>query len=151
MKKLVLLLIIPFLIGCSQDNQYKGKKIELQYVEEGSLVVVDAKHMFDEAFTNKNDSIYYIGDDTCKACQSLKAQLTFWCKEKHANVYEIKYTKVDSEALKYLIDATVGYYGWTEKSSVPAVYFFMEGEVITRSDEENTIKYLNEYVEVKNS
>ena len=151
MKRLALLLIVPFLVGCSHDNQYKGKKIELQYVEEGSLVVVDAKHMFDEAFTNKIDSIYYIGDDTCKACQSLKTQLTFWCKEKHANIYEIEYTKVDEDGLKYLIDATVGYYGWTENSSVPATYFFMQGSVVFKGDDQNTVQYLNKYVEIINS
>ena len=151
MKKILLLtLAFPFVIGCS-NKKYSGKKLQLNYVENGSLVVKDTKYLFDEAFTNKVDGVYYIGDDTCKACANLKPKIQSWCEKNHAEIYEIEFTKIDEEGLKYLIDATVGYYGWTEKSSVPAVYFFMEGEVITRSDEENTIKYLNEYVEVKNS
>ena len=150
MKKLFYItLVIPFIIGCSNKSSYKGQKIQLNYVENGSLVTTNTKQLFDDAFTNKIDGVYYIGDDTCKACANLKPKIQSWCEKNHANIYEIEFTKIDEEGLKYLVDATVGYYVWTEKSSIPSVYFFMQGEVITRSDEENTIKYLKEYVEVK--
>ena len=141
--------MIPFLLGCTSNNEYKGKKIQLEYEENGSVVIVNAKHMFDMAFTNKIDSIYFLGDDSCKACQSLKTQLKFWCAEHHASVYEIVYTNVKDEELNYIIDATVGYYGWTENDSVPATYFFMQGTVVFRGDDQNTVQYLNKYVEVK--
>ena len=149
MKKIIPLLMIPFLLGCTNSNEYKGKKIQLEYAESGAIITVDAKYMFDNAFTNKIDSIYYLGDDICKACQSLKTQLKFWCKDNHTNVYEIVYTDIKDEELNYIIDATVGYYGWTETDSVPATFFFMQGTVVFRGDDQNTVQYLNKYVEVK--
>ena len=151
MKKIIpLLFIIPTLLACS-DNTYKGAKIKLEYVEEGALLEVEAKHMFDEAFANKVDSIYLIADDSCKACQSLKTYLTFWCKDNHANVYEIVYSKVDEESLNYIIDSTVGYYAWTKESTVPTTYFFMQGVVAMTGDNETTGKLLDKYVEVVKS
>ena len=151
MKKYLPLIIMAItLIGCSQNNGYKGKKIQLNYVENGELQAVSPKHMFDEAFISKKDSLYYIGDDSCKACVSVKSQLENWCKEKHAVIYAIQVNDIDEQGFNYIVDSTVGYYGWNESSSVPTTYFFSEGVVVVAADEQNTMKMIDKYVEVKN-
>ena len=103
MKKLFCLaLIIPFIIGCS-NKKYTGKKLQLNYVENGSLVEATTKDLFDNAFTNKTDGVYYIGDDSCSACANLKPKIQSWCEKNHANVFEIEFKKIDEEGLKYLL------------------------------------------------
>ena len=146
-KVLFVLTLVPFLFGCAskQDN---NPKIKIQRVNEGKMVVVNAKHMFDEAFSSKINSIYYIGDDTCSSCKQLKPSLEAWCKANYAYIYEIKYQDIDEEGFSYLQQATVGYYSWSENSSVPTVYFFMGGEVVMKGSSDNTMNILTKYIEV---
>ena len=91
-KTLAILLTIPFLMGCKKD--YTGKKITLTKVEQGQLVVVKPEHMFKETFEGKKDAVYYIGDDTCSACATLKKSLEARCTSYSANIFEIKWTEV---------------------------------------------------------
>lgn len=148
MKKVIaILLTIPFLIGCKKD--YTGKKITLNKVEQGQLVVVSPEHMFKETFQGKKDAVYYVGDDTCSACAALKKSLEAWCTNYQAIIYEIKWTEVKEDEIKYLEDSTVGPYAWKKENSLPAVYFFMEGEVTFLTDSQTTLDYLMKYVTVE--
>ena len=148
MKRMILsIFAIPLLLACNNKNE--SPKISLEKVDNPGMEVVNGKHMFDNAFTNKTNSIYYIGDDSCSSCQALKPKVQEWCVNNNARVYEIVLTEMTPEDLTYIQDSTVGYYVWKDEDVVPTVYFFMEGEVVTRTSSDNTIKYLNKYVEVK--
>ena len=152
MKKIIkLLLFAPLLIGCSSEKPYTGQKIALPYVEEGQLVDSSVSEMKTVAFDNKTDSVFYIGDDSCAACVTLKKDIAGWCSLNHANVYYIHYSEVTESDLSTLVDITDGYYQWSEDTSIPAAYFMMMGEIIFRGSADNTLKYLNRYVEVISS
>ena len=151
MKKFIpLLLLTPLLFGCTSEKPYTGQKIVLDYVEEGTLVDSSVTEMKEVAFEQKIDSIFYIGDDDCSACLTLKQDIAGWCKLNHANVYYIHYSEVSQSDLSTLIDITEGYYQWSEEASIPATYLMMMGEIIFRGDSTNTLKYLNRYIEVNN-
>ena len=149
MKKSLLayLLVLP-LVSCSNSKPYSGPKITLPYVEEGGLVVVEPKHMYEVAFEEMCDAVFYIGDDTCSACKQLKPQIKDWCAYYHTNIYEIVFTDIKEEDMHYIIDSTVGYYEWREEQTLPSVYFFMKGSVTFCGDQESTMNYLIKYVTV---
>ena len=69
-------------------------------------------------------------------------------QNKQTNIYEIKYAEITEAEQRKIEDATVGYYAWTKENTLPAVYFFMEGEVVFVGDNRNTIKNLDKYVQV---
>ena len=142
-----LLIVVPFLFSCTK-RQYTGPKLHVEYNESGALIEVLPDDMFERAFTNKIDSIYYIGDDSCTACQKLKPQLNAWCEVNHGAIYYIPLNTITDENEHYIVDSTVGYYCWEDKKVVPTVYFFMQGEVILGGDSSNTMKFLIEKVEV---
>lgn len=145
-----LLLLTPFIFACSNKTSYTGEKIlTIEHDESGQFVEVKAQHMFENAYQGKIDSIYYIGDDNCVACTELKPKIGVWMAQHQARVYYIKYASIDDENFTYLSNSTVGYYEWTEKSTVPAVYFFANGDVVFKGDDSNTMNYLNRYVGVK--
>ena len=149
MKKITLLLLLPCLLACSSNKEYKGTKITLPYVEEGGLVTAVPKDMYDVAFESKSDAVFYIGDDTCSACQKLKPQLSDYCVFYHTNIFEIKFTEVKEEDLHYIVDATVGYYGWRDEQTLPSVFFFMQGSVAFCGNETDTMNFLMKYVTVE--
>ena len=155
MKKIFrLFLFAPILLtGCMNEKPYNGQKIALDYVEEGTLVNSSVSEMKTIAFDNKVDSIFYIGSDECTSCVTLKKDIAGWCVTNHANVYNIDYSSVTAEDLAMLKEITAEdtSYNWTDESSIPAVYFMMEGYIIFRGGTTNTIKYLNRYVEVKDT
>lgn len=147
MKKILLtLLMVPFALACSNKNS--GTKIKLEKVDNPGLEIVDGKHMYDNAFTEKKNSIYYIGDNTCSACITLKQELDAWCTKNSARIYEIEYTNITEQDQKYIEDSTVGQYGWSTESTLPSVYFFMMGEVVGLGDSSTTMNKLNKFVEV---
>ena len=150
MKKIIsLLLFTPLLFACSNDKPYTGKKIGLGYVENGSLVNSSVSQMKQIAFDYRIDSIFYIGDDDCAACVKLKQDISGWCKTNHANVYYIHYSEITESDLSTLISITADdYYKWDENSTIPATYFMMGGAILFRGSSDNTLKYLNRYVEV---
>ena len=145
-----LLLFAPLLVGCTTEQPYKGPKLQLQYVEEGTLVTSSVQEMKEVAFDNKIDSVFYIGDDDCSACSNLKSNITNWCSNNHANVYYIEYTSLNTDDLNLLESITKDSdYDWNaEKASLPATYFMMQGYIIFKGASDNTMKYLKRYVEV---
>ena len=151
--KYLTFLLIPFcLIGCKRDDSYKGDKITLDYVEEGHLVESNVPEMKVNAFDNKVDSIYYIGDDSCAACADFKPKLVTWCAQNHANIYYIKFTEMTQEESSMLTDLTVGsIYEWGEKNTLPTTFFMMRGTLVFRGESSNTVSYLKKYVTVKSN
>ena len=146
--KVLVLLIIPFLIGC-KEKPYDGPKITLDYATEGTLINSSVLHMKELAFDNKIDSIFYIGDETCAACVEFKPKLMTWCSQNHANIYYIQVTEMTEEDSNMLTDLTVGsYYEWKDKNTIPATYFMKQGEIVFRGESSNTINYLNKYVAI---
>ena len=147
--KALLLLTIPFLIGCTSNDKYTGPKITLAYAEEGKIVDSSVQEMKTIAFVNKVDSIFYLGDDTCASCAEFKPKLVSWCAQNHANIYYIKVAEMTKEDSEMLTDLTIGsYYEWKDKNSIPSTYFMMQGEVVFCGDGSNTMNYLSKYVTV---
>lgn len=141
--------MIPFLTGCNVDRPYDGPKLKIEYSEAGEVIECTPDFLYQHAITDEVDSIYYIGDDLCIACQQLKPQLNAWCNVYKGAIYYIPISNITEDNMHFLIDATVGqHYEWSDKDPVPAVYFFMETNVLFRGDGENTMNYLNRYVEV---
>ena len=146
--KVLVLLIIPFLIGC-KEKPYDGPKITLEYAEEGKLISSNVTQMKDLAFDLKIDSIFYIGDETCAACVEFKQKLVTWCSQNHADIYYIQVTEMTEEDSNMLADLTIGsYYEWKDKNTIPTTYFMMQGEIVFRGESSNTINYLNKYVAI---
>ena len=153
MKKICsLLLVLPFLLGCNKQ-EYKGPKIKVEYNATGDLISSAPEYMYTHAFQESVSSIFYIGDDTCSGCAKLKPQLKGWCEVYHGAIYYIPWKSVTEDNEHYLIDATTsdGIYGWKHGDSVPAVFFFMDGYVVNRTSETDTMSYLMKYVEVNNN
>ena len=147
--KPLLVLTIPFLIGCTGNDKYTGTKITLSYVEEGGVVDSSVSEMKTIAFDNKVDSIFYLGDDTCASCAEFRPKFAAWFVQNHANAYYIRVTDMTKEESDLLTDLTVGsYYEWKDKNSIPAVYFMMQGEIMFCGDSSNTMNYLSKYVAV---
>lgn len=142
------ILFIPFLLGCA-TKQYTGVKIVVEYDDSGELTVSNPQEMYDVAITNEKSSIFYIGDDSCKACAKLKPQLESWVKAYKGKIYYIALNSITSENIQYLYDATEGYYQWSDSVGIPATYFFMEKEVAMKGDSSTTMNYLLNYVEVE--
>ena len=140
-KVLSVLFILPFLLGCNkkETNTYK---FTLESDESGELTLSDPSEMYQKAKTDKIDCVFYIGDDSCSACQKLKPQLTDFVKAYKLKIYYIPLTSITEENVSYLYDATMGPYQWAENSSVPTTYFFAYGDVIFRAGYDNTVKYL---------
>ena len=146
-KSVICLLAIPFLLACSK-KPYNGPKIQVAYNETGNLLEASPMKMHSDATISKVDAVYYIGDDSCSACAKLKPQLEDWCTVYKGTIYYIPVSNITDANVNYLYEATEGYYQWTEKSTVPAVYFFMKGEVVFQADQTNAMEYLVERVEV---
>ena len=147
--KALLLLTIPFLLACSnKKSSYNGPKINVARNESGSLVTTTPEEMYSLVVDDKADAVFYIGDDLCAACATLKPQLIDWVKVYKGTIYYISLNEITESNINYVSSATEGYYQWTEKSTVPAVYFFMQGEVIFCADQTNAMDYLLTYVEV---
>ena len=140
--------ILPFLLGC-KDKGYTGRKITLEKDESGKLTEVDPSVMYDVVVTNEKDAVFYIGDETCSACQKLKPQLESWVKVNKGKIYYIPVGSITNENMHYLIDSTVGYYEWKENDAVPITYFFMEGAVVMQTTYDNTMNFLMKYVTVE--
>ena len=147
-KVLTVLFILPFLLAC-KEKPYDGPKITVEKDDSGALTEVEPITMFEVAFTNKIDSIFYIGDDSCSACQKLKPQLEAWVQVYKGKIYYIPFQSITSENVQYIYDSTVGYYQWAEDSSIPATYFFMQGEVIIKGSSDNTMNFIKKYVAVQ--
>ena len=150
MRKLFcLILLSPFMFACSKNTSYVGDPLlTIEYEASESMIEVGPKFLYEKAFVNKQDSIFFIGDNTCAACAELKPKIESWISTNHGRIYYVPYQSIDEDNIAYLSDATVGYYQWTSKSSVPAVYFFTGGEVKFCGNEKTTIKYLERYVAV---
>lgn len=149
MKKIVrLFMVLPFLMGC-KDREYSGTKIVVEKDESGALTEVTPDVMYDVASVQKKDCVFYIGDDSCEACQKLKPQLEGWVKYYKGKIYYVNIASVTEENLHYLYDATVGYYEWSEGSSIPATYLFKEGSVVIRGYVDDTMNLINKFVTVE--
>ena len=148
MKKIYsLFLALPLLLACNQ--KYTGPKIKVEYNATGDLIEVAPEYMYNHAFVDKVNSIFYVGDDSCSGCAKLKPQLKGWCSVYYGAIYYIPWKSVTEENEHYLIDSTnEGLYAWKHGDSVPAVFFFMEGYVVIRTGENDTMSYLTNHVEV---
>lgn len=147
--RVLLVLTIPFLIGCKNNDKYTGPKITLAYAEEGVLVSSNVQEMKTIAFDNKTDSIFYLGDDSCASCAEFKPKLVTWCAKNHACIYYISVADMSAEDSSLLTDLTIGsYYEWKDKNTIPSTYFMMQGEVMFCGDSSNTLNYLSKYVAV---
>ena len=148
MKKLAcLLLVVPFLFAC-KEKPYTGPKMHVEYNESGELIDAVPETMFQKGFTDKVDSIYYIGQDGCSACDKLKPQLSAWCEVNKGAIYYIQVSSITPENEHYISDSTVGYYSWDDRKVTPTVYFLMQGEVVFAGDETNTMSFLMKKVDV---
>ena len=139
------LFILPFLLGC-KEKEYTGYRFTLESDESGELTLSDPQTLYQKAKTDQIDCVFYIGDDTCSACQKLKPQLTDFVKAYKLKIYYVPVSTITEENVSYLYDATMGPYQWGENSTVPTTYFFAYGDVILRGDSTNTIEYLLNYV-----
>ena len=143
------LLFIPFLVACSTNNkEYDGEKITLEYVENGGLIETTPEELYNIAQTKLAGSVFLIGDESCSSCVTLKTSMEAWAYHYHAILYYLPIKNITTDNVHYLIDATPGYYQYEEGEEVPITYFFMMGEVALKGNEETTITYLNRYVTV---
>lgn len=150
MKRIVkLFLLFPALLGCkSLDEVYQGDKIILQYYEGGEIVICTVEDAYEKVLTNKQDGAFFICDETLIPCVELRTEIALWTQRNNALIYEIDFTTINESNSELLIEMTEGYYQWSEKVSIPCVYFFKEGQTKMRSDATNTTTYLNRYIEV---
>ena len=150
MKKLLsVLFAIPFLIGC-KNEEYTGYKLTLEKDESGVLTEATPDTLYEVAITNQLDCAFYIGDESCAACQKLKPQLEAWVKAYKQKIYYIPVGNITSENIQKLYDATVGYYQYTEKTGLPTTYFFSAATVVFRGDSTNTMNFFIKYVNTTN-
>ena len=147
---LTLSIFIPFLMGCTNKSSYNGPKIILDYVSEGALLTVDASKMYEDVVTNKKSTIYLLGNDTCSSCQKVKDNiLEPYAKGSHCNIYYIDIANANETDFNKIQASTKGMYQFLEKDTVPATFFFYEGEVAFRiGANEDLGHYLEQYVEV---
>lgn len=122
--------------------------IQVAYNESGELVLTTPESMHEQIVINKIDAVYYIGDDSCLACAKIKPQLQSWCQVKKGTIYYLPVSEISESNIGLMKEATAGYYEWNENSSVPAIYFIKEGNIIFCGDQTNAMDYLNSYVEV---
>lgn len=147
--KIIILFVVPFLLACSnKKSSYNGPKIIVAHNASEALVNSTPEEMYSLVVDQDSDAVYYIGDDTCSACAELKPQLVDWIKVYQGTIYYIPVTDISESNINYVVSATEGYYAWSEKSTVPAVFFFMRGEVVFCADQTNAMDYLLTYVEV---
>lgn len=144
-KVLSILFILPFLLGC-KEKEYNGFKFTLETDTSGELTLADPTVLYQKAITEQIDCVFYIGDDTCSACQKLKPQLEAFVKAYELKIYYVPVNSITEENVSYLYDATTGTYQWAENSTVPTTYFFAYGEVVLRGSANNTVDYLLKYV-----
>ena len=144
---LSVIFILPFLLGC-KEKEYTGIKLAVEKDESGELTETDPSVLYETAIANKKDCVFYIGDEMCADCKKLKPQLEAWVKAKKGKIYYIKIQSINAENIHYLEDATVGYYQWAEGDSVPATYFFTQGEVAFKGISHDTMTLLTKYVTV---
>ena len=144
-KVLSVLFILPFLLGC-KEKEYTGFKLTLENDESGELTSADPNLLFEKAITDGIDCAFYIGDDSCSACQKLKPQIESWAKVYKKKVCYVPVASITESNVQKLYDATVGYYSWAEDSSVPATFFFSEKQVVFRGDSTNTMNFFVKYI-----
>ena len=149
-KLLALSICIPFIMGCKSNSSYNGPKIVLDYVENGDLVSATATKMYEDVVTNNKSTIYLLGNDTCSACKKVKEKiLQPYAKGSHCNIYYVDIVDMNESDFNKVQAATQGVYQFSENDSIPATYFFFEGEVAFRVGAEDDLgHYLEQYVEV---
>ena len=155
MKKYIsLLFVLPLLLGCNKKPQTFKLRIERSNKEEMTQVLPE--FMYEHAITNAITSIYYVGDDKCEPCKKLKPQLDGWCKVYHGVIYYIPISSISDETqLNYLKSAThyeaSTPYSWEDNPTTPAVFFMMDKCIVNRTDQESTMSFLLNYVEVNDN
>ena len=150
-KLLALSIFVPLTVGCTtQSSKYTGPKIILDYVENGDLVTTTATKMYEDVVSNKKSTIYMLGNDTCKACTTQKEKvLQPYAQGSHCNIYFVDVLDMAESDFNKVQAATKGMYQFLENDTIPATYFFFEGEVAFRiGPNEDLGHYLEQYVEV---
>lgn len=147
MKKLLLILSIPLLIGCAKKDN-TNKVIFVKYNESGTLTEVEPIKMKEVAIENKIDSLFYVGSETCSGCIELRGKLSKWCSDNKGTIYYIPSSTINSENLHYITESAVGEFGWQDKQTLPVVFFFKGGELIISTGYDNTMKSIDQYVGV---
>ena len=85
-----LLLLMPFLFACKQVQHYDGIKYVLPYQEEGELINITPKDMFQISSIDKKDSVFLIGGlDGCSGCIEAETQAENYAKLNHCYIYMI--------------------------------------------------------------
>lgn len=149
-KIFALSIFILLLLGCQQKNTYNGPKIILDYVENGGVVTVDATKMYGDIVTEGKSTIYMLGNDECSACAKQKEKvLEPYARGNHCNIYFLDVLNMGETDLNKVQAATRGMYQFLENDTIPATYFFYEGQVAFRvGPNEDLGHYLEQYVEV---
>lgn len=147
MKKLLFVLVIPLLIGCSKKESV-NKIIFVEYNESGTMTEVEPIKMKEVAIDNKIDSLFYVGLETCSSCVELHGKLNKWCSENKGTIYYIPSSSINDENLHYITESAVGAFGWQDKQTLPVVFFFSQGELLISTGADNTMKNINKYVGV---
>lgn len=148
---LKLSIFIPLLMGCTnQSSTYKGPKIILDYVENGDLKTVSADKMYEDVVTNGKSTIYMLGNDSCSACKNQKEKiLQPYAQGSHCNIYYVDVLDLSESDFNKVQAATRGMYQFLENDTIPATYFFYEGQTAFRiGPNEDLGHYLQQYVEV---
>ena len=114
-KKLLILPIILFLTGCSNN------KLNIETADNRQEVLKINHDYFEKNINEKKDFIILISLSTCLNCLKVKSILNDYIKEKNKLIYEIElneYTSIDSSIFYYPIDHT------------PLLVFIKEGNVV---------------------
>ncbi len=114
-KKLLILPIILFLTGCSNN------KLNIETADNRQEVFKINHDYFEKNINEKKDFIILISLSTCLNCLKVKSILNDYIKEKNKLIYEIElneYTSIDSSIFYYPIDHT------------PLLVFIKEGNVV---------------------
>ena len=155
-KKLLTLLMVPFVCACQQVPEYKGPKLVLDYVENGGLNEINPTQLYDLVITRGKDSFVLFSVEGCLSCEQAKTDLNSYGIGYHMNFYYVNMSTIEVNSNEYLkIVNTTTYldslYAFPEadKASYPLVYFFKErGVALTRQT--YLVDALRQYVTTSN-
>lgn len=139
---------IPFLLGCAGKAKYDGAKIVLSYDEHGTLVSTTATTMYSLIYTLKSSQVFILGNDQCGSCKSAKQTLKEYSEKNHCNTYYINVKDLSKDDLTKIQKCTAGDSMFGEKDTVPAIYFFYQGDVAFRCGDSELKDRLDTYVTV---
>ena len=82
-KKLLTLLMVPFVCACQQVPEYKGPKLVLDYVENGGLNEINPTQLYDLVITR---DIVFADKLVTKEIHAINDRGTYFCKDNIKNL-----------------------------------------------------------------